>query len=243
MNDSSGVNPRPALKLRSAFPSIVTTLVLSVLWSASPASGQTERASAPASVQSDVPSVVQAIRAHSLEPPFNALLFRSEEKFSATRPVPRGGPVSSIPRADQVLDFTYQFGGQTGTNEASDRAWRSGAEGRAGCARRRRSRDAVWRVPRCRGPDAKRRRQPDQGAVQATRSTGVRERGGASRRGRARCTAIGDPAPSRAGIAVTQMGQPREAQAGPCTDTIIVGSVRHSMKAGTASRPCRDLAR
>ena len=64
---------------------------------------------------SDVPQVIQAIRARSLEPPFNALLYRSEEKFSATRSVPRGGPIWHIPKAERALDFNYTYEGKTYT--------------------------------------------------------------------------------------------------------------------------------
>jgi len=66
---------------------------------------------------SPVPSVVQELRRSFMQPPYNIVLFRSTENVFATRPVPRAGPVWTLPRQDHPLDFTYRFEGVTYTPE------------------------------------------------------------------------------------------------------------------------------
>lgn len=48
-----------------------------------------------------------------LDPPLNVLAFHSMDDLFTIRSVPRSGPVWRLPRADQELDFTYRFQGET----------------------------------------------------------------------------------------------------------------------------------
>ena len=73
-----------------------------------PAAGQGTAGTPPAS---NIPPVIQALRAGALQPPYNTVLFRSMEKFYETRAVPRGGSVWQIARHDHALTFSYRFGG------------------------------------------------------------------------------------------------------------------------------------
>src|SRR5690606_9912248 len=80
---------------------------------AMPAVGQTpsEPVSAP------VPSTVLKLRQSYLDQPFSALTFRNMHQIYPVRTVPHAGEPWRIPRADQKLDFTYRFEGETLTPE------------------------------------------------------------------------------------------------------------------------------
>ncbi|MEJ2410835.1 MAG: serine hydrolase [Novosphingobium sp.] len=62
---------------------------------------------------SDVPTAVQILRWHMLDPDVNALTFRSMDRLFTIREVPRSGPVWHIPHEDHTLDFTYNYDGKT----------------------------------------------------------------------------------------------------------------------------------
>jgi len=62
---------------------------------------------------SQVPTAVQILRWHMLDPDVNALTFRSMRSLFTTRTVPRSGDVWQLPRADHALDFSYDFRGRS----------------------------------------------------------------------------------------------------------------------------------
>ncbi|MCC6202014.1 MAG: serine hydrolase [Gammaproteobacteria bacterium] len=62
---------------------------------------------------SDVPVAVQVLRWHMLDGDVNALMFRRMDELFPTRTVARGGPVWTLPRRDQALDFAYPWQGRT----------------------------------------------------------------------------------------------------------------------------------
>ena len=62
---------------------------------------------------SDVPVAVQILRWEMLESRVNSLMFRSMDELFTTRTVARSGPVWELPRADQALDFSYRWQGET----------------------------------------------------------------------------------------------------------------------------------
>lgn len=61
---------------------------------------------------SDVPVAVQVLRWNMLDNNVASLTFRSMDSLFSTRSVPRAGPVWTLPRADQALDFSYEWQGQ-----------------------------------------------------------------------------------------------------------------------------------
>src|SRR5690606_8347544 len=62
---------------------------------------------------SAVPIAVQLLRWHMLDNETSALTFRQMDQLFTTRSVGRSGPVWSLPRADQVPDFSYSWQGNT----------------------------------------------------------------------------------------------------------------------------------
>ena len=60
-----------------------------------------------------VPVAVQILRWQMLDNNVSSLMFRSMDTLFTTRTVARGGPVWHLPRADQPLDFSYSWQGQS----------------------------------------------------------------------------------------------------------------------------------
>jgi hypothetical protein len=91
----------------------VATLMTSALLA--PLSNAQQKLPDPLAIDppSDVPVAVQILRWEMLESAVNSLTFRTMDVLFDTRTVPRGGPVWTLPRTDQSLDFTYQWEGET----------------------------------------------------------------------------------------------------------------------------------
>jgi CubicO group peptidase (beta-lactamase class C family) len=68
---------------------------------------------AGAQTVSPVPPAVQAARRAMLNKEVNTLTFRSMDRLFTTRTVARAGPVWQLPRRDAAMAVSYQFGGQT----------------------------------------------------------------------------------------------------------------------------------
>ncbi|MEP7315014.1 MAG: serine hydrolase [Pseudomonadota bacterium] len=64
---------------------------------------------------SDVPVAVQILRWHMLDNDVSSLAFRSMDTLFTTRPVPRAGPVWTLPHNDRALDVGYTWQGQRHT--------------------------------------------------------------------------------------------------------------------------------
>lgn len=60
----------------------------------------------------DVPVAVQILRWQMLDNSVSSLTFRSMDTLFTSRTVARGGPVWTLPRRDQALDFSYAWQGQ-----------------------------------------------------------------------------------------------------------------------------------
>ncbi len=104
--------PRPLLRPVSRLLPGVLACALAVAW----APHTVCAADAPAA--SAVPPTLQDLRRHMLEPPLNALAFRSMDRLFDVRGVPRSGPVWPLAREDRPLAFTYSVGGQAVPAEA-----------------------------------------------------------------------------------------------------------------------------
>jgi CubicO group peptidase (beta-lactamase class C family) len=68
--------------------------------------------------ETDVPVAVQILRWHMLDNDVSPLMFRSMDSLFTTRTVARSGPVWELPRTDHVLDFTYEWQGESLPAEA-----------------------------------------------------------------------------------------------------------------------------
>jgi CubicO group peptidase (beta-lactamase class C family) len=80
---------------------LIATAFGPVAWARQPESGQAPENS----------RALRSARAAYLDQPLNMLTFRSMNEFSATRVVPHGTSVWSLPRNDHPLDFTYEVDG------------------------------------------------------------------------------------------------------------------------------------
>ncbi|NIB43384.1 serine hydrolase [Pseudomaricurvus alkylphenolicus] len=97
--------------------SLAGGLTLSAVSALASAQMQLNPTVAKVGVSSSVPVAVQNLRWRMNDAEVNALTFRSMNTLFTTRRVSRSGPVSSLPREDRALDFSYRFEGRRYTPE------------------------------------------------------------------------------------------------------------------------------